>query len=708
MKTNSFLLLAGSLLLGANLSPAQTVTNRPRPVISVTAPDPQAAEPAERGVFRVYRDGPTNDAVLVFCSLAGTAANGVDYQAITNVIPLRAGVRVAELPVIPIDDALVEGAESVILRLLPPPATNLAYLVGAPRTAIVSLADNDRPAVTNQPPVVRLVQPTHGASFPTGANLLLVADARDPDGTVVSVDFLAGTNRVGHGSLDPLPLPPTAPFVLVWSNVPAGEHILRALATDNRGAQTYSAPVRIVVPPVQTTVTIRAADALATEPGLAGGDLDPAVFVVARDRGTNLDLPVVLALRGTARNGVDYTALPARVVIPRGAFSTKIVLRPVADNLPEGPESVVIGIAPSPACLRAVWPPPAECYRIGEPALAEARIVDAAAANRPPAVVLLKPDEGIVIPRGQALGLLANTWDVDGYVTRVEFFAGTNKVGEIARDYFTPPPPGLHVAFQYIWSNAPLGRHELLALATDNAGASTRSLVKRIAVVTNPPPPPPTHALPVVNLVALDGLAAEGTNCWRWPGLGLCPNCPRTNCGPNVAVFAVRRSGPTNDALRVPYRIAGTASNGVDYRELSGVVAVPAGERVARIVVLPVDDLIRERIETVDLGLIIPPTDPIIPPPYLVGPQRRAAAIIVDNDAERPPSILLADGLFHLTVGASDGTWLRVEASADLQGWTELGTCEVTDGALHFVDPESQAVGHRFYRVAPALPPDRE
>lgn len=289
-------------------------------------------------------------------------------------------------------------------------------------------------------------------------------------------------------------------------------------------------------------------------------------------------------------------------------------------------------------------------------------------------------------------------------MTQVEFFAGTNKLATVQPRDPAPPAPGLHVAFQYLWTNAPLGRHEIAAQATDNLGLR-RLAPSRWIVVTNPPPPPPA-GLPEVSLVVVDSLAVEGTNCWRWPGLGLCTNCPPTNCVPNVATFAVRRSGPTNQALRVAYRIGGTASNGVDYVRLPGVVVVPAGERVARIVVQPLDDRLPEPIETVEIGLLPPPADGANPPSYVVGSPHRGAAIIVDDDADRPPSRPVGDGLFHLQVAAMNGAWLQVEVTTDLANWTVLGTCEVTDGALHFVDTEAAGDTARFYRVTPALPLD--
>jgi len=44
-----------------------------------------------------------------------------------------------------------------------------------------------------------------------------------------------------------LPAPQNNPFSAVWTNVPAGDYVLTAVATDNAGLQTTSAPVNITV-----------------------------------------------------------------------------------------------------------------------------------------------------------------------------------------------------------------------------------------------------------------------------------------------------------------------------------------------------------------------------------------------------------------------------------------------------------------------------
>lgn len=90
---------------------------------------------------------------------------------------------------------------------------------------------------------------------------------------------------------------------------------------------------------------------------------------------------------------------------------------------------------------------------------------------------------------------------------------------------------------------------------------------------------------PVVAVVATDATAAEGET----PA--------------NTGTFTITRSGDTTTALTVAYTLGGTATNGVDYSELSGTVEIPAGQTSATITITPLDDSLIEGDETVVLTL---------------------------------------------------------------------------------------------------------
>jgi photosystem II stability/assembly factor-like uncharacterized protein len=92
---------------------------------------------------------------------------------------------------------------------------------------------------TGQPPSVSLTSPANGAGFNGGAQVTIAADANDADGTVTKVDFFANNTLIGTAT--------TAPYSVVWNNVPVGTHILMARAADNSANTALSTAININV-----------------------------------------------------------------------------------------------------------------------------------------------------------------------------------------------------------------------------------------------------------------------------------------------------------------------------------------------------------------------------------------------------------------------------------------------------------------------------
>ena len=344
--------------------------------------------------------------------------------------------------------------------------------------------------------------------------------------------------------------------------------------------------------------------------------------------------------------------------------------------------------------------------------------------NVPPVVRIASPPNGSVFRAPLNLPIFAFAADPDGAVASVEFFAGTNSLGLGQPVAAVPPslPPGpvqppilIFEPTNYwglVWTNPPPGTYALTAKATDNGGASTVSLPVNIGILSAVPPP--TNLPRVASIVATDPIAIEGTNCWTWFGLaGAAPTwsnwvsptaarCLFTNCGPQNAVFTVYGFGDTNNAVTVNYAIGGTASNGVDYAALPGSVTIPAGQRMAMITIVPLDDGSPDITSTVVLKLI-PSTNS--PPDYVVGFPNAAAAIILDSTNRFPPTAMMPGNCFHLTLPGPDGAWFHVDYSTDLLNWTPLCTNQVIAGSIDFVDPAAANNTSRFYRAVPEAGP---
>ena len=95
------------------------------------------------------------------------------------------------------------------------------------------------PVSSNLPPVVSLTSPATGAVFVATSTVNVSADATDPDGAIFKIEFFNGGAKLGEDT--------TSPFSFAWANVPAGNHVLRAVATDDSGIIRTSAPVNISV-----------------------------------------------------------------------------------------------------------------------------------------------------------------------------------------------------------------------------------------------------------------------------------------------------------------------------------------------------------------------------------------------------------------------------------------------------------------------------
>ena len=74
------------------------------------------------------------------------------------------------------------------------------------------------------------------------------------------------------------------------------------------------------------------------------------------------------------------------------------------------------------------------------------------------------------------------------------------------------------------------------------------------------------------------------------PGGNLDASAKETTNNSDAAIFRITRVNNLTPALNIFYSLGGTASNGVDYAALSGVVVMPAGAATVDVVIDPVDD----------------------------------------------------------------------------------------------------------------------
>ena len=117
--------------------------------------------------------------------------------------------------------------------------TNGAPLFWLSDADVVAMYRRGTFVASNALPSVTLTNPVNGQVFAPAGNITLQASASDPGGSVAKVEFYQGSTKLGEKL--------TAPYSLIWSNVPAGKFRLSARAIDNLGGATDSSQVAITV-----------------------------------------------------------------------------------------------------------------------------------------------------------------------------------------------------------------------------------------------------------------------------------------------------------------------------------------------------------------------------------------------------------------------------------------------------------------------------
>jgi 5'-nucleotidase/UDP-sugar diphosphatase len=196
----------------------------------VTLPTYGAAAPTNE-LPTVALNGPTNATLATPVSFTLTA-NAYDQDGrITKVEFWDGGTQLGEdntypfqLPV-SLNAAGVFSAQAIAFDNDDATATSAVYSV---TTVLGNLA-----------PAIAVTSPANGSSFTAPASFTIAANASDPDGWITKVVVYRGATALATNT--------TAPFQVSLSNQPVGALSFTAVATDNLGVNSTSAPVAVTV-----------------------------------------------------------------------------------------------------------------------------------------------------------------------------------------------------------------------------------------------------------------------------------------------------------------------------------------------------------------------------------------------------------------------------------------------------------------------------
>lgn len=334
-------LLADPFYVAGAASASVEILDVVHTLVSVQVLDAAATEGADGASFSIARTGPLSEPLTVMLGIAGTATNGVDYQALPAIIEIPADQSAVQLEVTPISDALIEGTETVELTVLEDPAYAISGASGivqifdtAPPTVDLSVVDSQA-AESGNPASIRVSR-----SGPVTDSLMVYLDI---GGTAShGLDYQALPNPVsiaaGEASvlLTIVPIPDTA--------VEGTETVeLTVVADPTYIIGASSTATAQIADAAQPTVNLSVPDG-STEEGEVGG-----AFSITRTGSTAVALTIYLDVSGTATSGVDYEALPDSVVIPAGSGSVTINVTANVDGEDEEPETVVLSLLQDPS-----------------------------------------------------------------------------------------------------------------------------------------------------------------------------------------------------------------------------------------------------------------------------------------------------------------------------------------------------------------------
>jgi hypothetical protein len=326
---------------GKSTSSGATVSITINPIISVkpvvrVKASANAAEPATKGSFQFsLPNGAIGTPLTVnYAMNGGTAVAGSDYIALSGTVVIPAGTSVVTVSVVPKEDLLAEGQETVIAQI----STSVAYTLYSSGMATVYLNDNDKPTISISIPDSSLSESLNKGQIrivATPAPLSPLTVFYTMSGTAVS-----GTDYVAPSGSVVIPAGATSVLVDIVPKddalVEGIETVILKVSAGTKYSGTPSVTLKLYDSELPI-VNVSATDNVCSEAGPNTG-----TFTFTRNSITSSSLIVTYTIGGSALNGTDYILLSGTVTIPAGAASTTVRLTPVNDTIVEGAQSARI------------------------------------------------------------------------------------------------------------------------------------------------------------------------------------------------------------------------------------------------------------------------------------------------------------------------------------------------------------------------------
>jgi hypothetical protein len=328
-------------LVGANNRATITLTDDgDLPVVSVNCTDGIVSEAAApgTGTFRITTSGTGTGNITVNYTISGTATSGTDFTALSGTLSMARNAT-ANITVTPINDALVEGLETVILTLTP----SAAYQLDFANSATMAISDDDQPVIVHA--AANVVSLTEGGSTTyyvsrTGSTTAELVVNYTMGGSATS-----GTDYTAPSGSVTIPVAAVGATIAITtiddSTAEGVEDILLQLTPDAAyGVGTTGARIRLLDNDSSFSSTV----AFATESTTVDESHGAGTINVVRGGTTGGTVTVEYAITtGTASNmGIDYSLANGVLTFGSGVTSQTVPYQIVEDVLPEEIESFTV------------------------------------------------------------------------------------------------------------------------------------------------------------------------------------------------------------------------------------------------------------------------------------------------------------------------------------------------------------------------------
>ncbi|MBW4473715.1 MAG: fibro-slime domain-containing protein [Stenomitos rutilans HA7619-LM2] len=287
---------------------------------------------------------------------------------------------------------------------------------------------------------------------------------------------------------------------------------------------------------------------------------DTGKFTISLDKAALTDVTVNYTVAGTATEGADYQPIPRSVLFPKGQTSIKLPVTPIADQLVEGPETVIATLTNGNG------------YQVGAPSSATVTILD----NPPPVASIVATD-----PNANELGLdpgqFTITLDKAALVDLIIGYTVSGTATEGA-DY-QPIPRSVSIPKGQVSAVIPvkpiadqIQESDETVIATLQPGNGYRlspTITATVVIKDNPPIPP---AIPIVTIMATDNAAKK-------------PKPAEAVSDKGEFLISLNQAAPTN--MVINFSVSGSALEGSDCLTMPRSAPIAAGQTQVRFPVVP-------------------------------------------------------------------------------------------------------------------------